>query len=91
MDSFNNASVLHLDPSATDHIPIIISTDGTSHLCRHLRQSFGFEEFWASHEDYESVIRDVWNLSVIGVLIYQVIQKNQGYKGNSPQVAADGV
>lgn len=72
---FGAVKVTHLDPSKSDHSPIIPSTGGSLPNCRKFCYRFRFEELWANHEDCEAVIRNAWYNPVIEVLIFQVVYK----------------
>lgn len=72
---FGNARVTHLDPSTSDHVPIIISLDEGSTPRKKCRHGFLFEEYWANHDNCESVIREAWERPVVRVPIYQVVHK----------------
>ncbi|KAM1299330.1 hypothetical protein ACFX2F_026033 [Malus domestica] len=74
-DLFSTAKVTHLDPSKSDHVPILLELDGPHNCVRRRSKMFRFENFWADHEECEGIIRDAWNKPGTVVLMFQIVNK----------------
>lgn len=72
---FPESHLLHLEPSRSDHLPILLSLRRSP--CRTTRPSafFRFESMWTQHEDCESVIADAWATTFEGTRMFQVFEK----------------
>lgn len=71
---FPQATVHHLEPCSSDHLPILLEASPTMKPWRR-RSFFRFESMWTQHEDCESIIANAWNTSFTGTLMYQVCEK----------------
>ncbi|KAM1037577.1 hypothetical protein EV2_033289 [Malus domestica] len=72
---FNCARVSYLDPSKSDHVPLLIELERIPNQGRRRPRLFRFENFWAEHEECESIIRDTWNQPITRVPMYRVVSK----------------
>jgi hypothetical protein len=57
---FNVISVMHLQISKSNHIPILVEAANQSSQTRNKRRLIRFEEKWATHPDCEMMIRGLW-------------------------------
>lgn len=67
--SFSEASFLN--PGISDHTPMIVRV--LQPVQR--RKPFKYFEFWADHPDFNSIVRQAWDSSIIGVPMYILVSK----------------
>ena len=58
---FPHSKVTHLHVAYLDHVPILLSTQGTSQSTRQKKIPKRFEEKWASHPKCEHIIMEAWH------------------------------
>ncbi|KAM1114250.1 hypothetical protein TB1_046168 [Malus domestica] len=65
-----------MDPSKSDHVPLLVEIEGVPNQKRRRRRSFCFKNFWADHKECESIIHKAWNQPIKGVPMYQGKKRN---------------
>ncbi|CAL8169219.1 unnamed protein product [Prunus armeniaca] len=68
---FPASRVVHLEPSRSDHLPILIYLNQHKNKDGAPSPWFRFEHMWTSHADCESVISAAWATSVVGTPMFQ--------------------
>lgn len=68
---FPSASVTHLSRIASDHCPILISTD----VCAQHSRIFRFEKFWTFYSSARAIIAQVWRVLVRGNATYRLSRR----------------
>ena len=58
---FPHSKVTHLHAAYSDHVPILLTTQGATHSTRGEKIPKRFEEKWASHPECEQIIMEAWN------------------------------
>ncbi|XP_068344070.1 uncharacterized protein [Pyrus communis] len=74
-DLFSNAKVSHLDPTKSDHVPILLEIDGPQNHVRHRGKAFRFENLWVNHEECEGIMRNAYNQQSTGVPMFLIVNK----------------
>lgn len=58
-DTFSFSSVIHLAPSRSDHVPLLLEVRTELQPQNRRRRSFRFEEIWSSHVSFPQVLDQV--------------------------------
>ena len=58
---FPHSKVTHLHVAYSNHVPILLTTQGLTHSTRRKKIPKRFEEKWASHPECEQIIWEAWN------------------------------
>ncbi|KAB1205077.1 hypothetical protein CJ030_MR7G016721 [Morella rubra] len=74
---YPNASILHSSALASDHLPLILNTDGHGHL---LSRPFRFEAMWVRDPGSFFTIAAVWCIWVAGRPAIILAKKNEKVK-----------
>lgn len=63
---FSFSEAAFLNPGISDHTPMIVKVLQPPRS----RKPFKYFEFWEEHPDFKSIVRQVWDTSVIGVPMF---------------------
>ncbi|KAK9292510.1 hypothetical protein L1049_020483 [Liquidambar formosana] len=72
---FPLALVEHLVCSASDHLPILVVTDGNGVVSGWRKKHVRFEAMWVRSEECEQVIQEGWSTMGLGSAMYCVSEK----------------
>lgn len=67
--------VCHLNPSKSDHLPVLVEIQSASVVWARKGRRFLFEEMWLQGEGCNNVIQGAWVMSCKGVPLFQVCEK----------------
>lgn len=74
---YSNAMVLHLPPSLSDHLPILLDTCPNDKM---RPKPFRFKNFWIDDVEYQSVILHAWDGLVNGSVGHRLVCKLRSVK-----------
>ncbi|XP_024171787.1 uncharacterized protein LOC112177760 [Rosa chinensis] len=74
-DLFGYAKVVHLPPSDSDHIPILLRASTIPLPTRPKHHRFKFEAFWLQHAECNPLVEQAWQIDVTGNPMFQVTKK----------------
>ncbi|CAL1357005.1 unnamed protein product [Linum trigynum] len=72
LDGMKNSVVDILDPSVSDHCPVLLNTDSQ---IKSLPKPFKFFKFWISHPKFYDLVKEAWETEVTGSPLSRVCKK----------------
>ncbi|XP_062006899.1 uncharacterized protein LOC133724199 [Rosa rugosa] len=75
VDIFNHARVLHLAPSDSDHVPVLLRASTAPLIARRRAHRFKFEAFCLQHPECDGVVKEAWGTDVSGTPMFCVTKK----------------
>ncbi|XP_062009553.1 uncharacterized protein LOC133726094 [Rosa rugosa] len=73
-DIFGFARLMHLPPSDSDHVPILLQASTVPLAKRPRHHRFKFEAHWLQHGECDGVVKQAWQTDVYGHLMYQLTE-----------------
>ncbi|KAK9911817.1 hypothetical protein M0R45_035706 [Rubus argutus] len=73
--AFSFSRVVHLAPSKSDHIPLLLEVRVEPQTLNRRRRLFRFEEIWSSHSSFPQVVDQVWSQPQLGSPMLQLYRR----------------
>ncbi|XP_061993460.1 uncharacterized protein LOC133711342 [Rosa rugosa] len=75
LDSFSHSRVIHLPPSKSDHIPILLRVSANLIVVRKRFYRFWFEALWLQYDRCHELVQEQWHKPVSGQPMFLVAKK----------------
>lgn len=74
-EAYSYSRVVHLAPSKSDHIPLLMEIRSEPVTLTRRRRRFLFEEIWSSHAQFPHVVEEAWTHPQLGSPMLQLCRK----------------
>lgn len=75
IDIFEFSKLVHLPPSDSDHVPILLQASSVPIPKRPKHHRFKFESFWLQHKDCDPLVLAQWSNDFEGLPMYNLTRK----------------